>query len=390
MISPDNETLNKYILLGLLLGGGTALATTVARTRKLNKKLREYENPMPASGKDTLVVPVAPKTAMDKSAEVSDMYKATALGGAGILSYFVLSSIYRRIEDNRMKKLEQDAYNRAVNKLVNPEKRASVGWFLDNLDSIRNVSALVALLGAAAWTKKHLDRENVDSEKLKSNVPDSILFRPKSELTSIKKQAVDIKSPLGGVSANDPNYKDLVDIRRTLNENPGAAHALTENIVDAAGYGKWNRLPQKIPFFGKRWLKDFTLQDIPIVGGLMRGAAMKGIGLGGSYRAGWDPNSAVNSYGPPKQLPKGVKPEDSTEFGLSLVRKKILNSKGVRDAMINSVADKKKLGRFKRWYLKNHPDRLLNEIGLGQSAAKFVYPTKSASVKNSVANSYFV
>jgi hypothetical protein len=393
--SIDNETLRKYILAGLLLGGGTAFATTLARTRKLNKKLQDYENLEPRSDEHTIVVPVSGnKLAMDKSAEVSDVYKVTALAGAGVLSYAALSALYRRIEDNRMKEVENAAYNKAVSKLVgeNSEKTAQASWALSNIDQIRNVAALLALIGSAAWMKKKLDRENVDSEKLKPVKSDTILFQDAQAGDS--KQASAFTNPVTGTDLGEeqtfsnklrkflgktpesvldgPAQDSVLKIRRILNENPEAAKALTSNVLDASGHGKWN-----------------LLQNVPIAGNLLRNYTLKQLGLGSSYRAGWDPQSEENSFRPPKKLAPGMKEEDLVNQGVSQVRQEILNNKKLRDHMVKLVADKGGLSGWTQAYLRHRPGVLLDRMGITVAPATYVRPEKTASVKNSVANSYF-
>lgn len=394
-LSKDNDTLRKYILAGLLLGGGTAIATTFARTRKLNKKLHDYESSEPKSNEHTLVIPIShDKSAMDKSAEVSDVYKATAVAGAGVLSYAVLSAIYRRIEDNRVKEVERAVHDNVVSKLTHgaAEKTAQAGWALDNLDSIRNVAVLLTLLGSAAWMKKKLDRENVDSEKLKPVSSDAILF--KNVADSADKRASSFTNPVTDVDDSEeqtfsnklrrlfsktpektldgPAQDSVLKIRRILNENPEAAKAFTSNIIDASGHGRWN-----------------FLQNVPVAGHILRNYTLKRIGLGSSYRAGWDPNSEENSFGPPKKLPPGMTEEDRVNQGISQVRSEILHNKKLRDHMIKIVGDKKNLSGMTRAYLRHNPGVLLDRMGITVAPATYVRPEKSASVKNSIANSYF-
>lgn len=171
---PDNEVLKKYIMLGLLLGGGAAIAPTVVRTSRLNKKLKDSMSPEPKRDEHTLLV-------TQKAASVPAAYKYTALLGSGLVSYAALTALFNKLEDNRMKKVEEEARERAIDKIVKGAsvKKAQLGTFLENLYPARDVAALALLLGTLALTKKRLDAQNVDSSKLTSISPSKVVFKTK-------------------------------------------------------------------------------------------------------------------------------------------------------------------------------------------------------------------
>jgi len=409
MSEPSNkELLYRYLLGGLLLGSGTALASALVRTHKLNKKLKSFTDPELKRNEDTMVVPVSDmKTAQD----MSGVYKYTALGSAGILSYLALAGLLRKIEDNRMKKLESEAFQRVTNKLVNPnaEKQAQASTvynFLKNTPALRNVAAALVFLGTAAYIKKRLDRENVDSEKMKLPGGADILFEPganyikkpvsgKGQETKkgsagdvspgLKSKYPNLQSPVTGIPLGNRSYGAVTALRRLFHENPDAGNAFAGGLMDAAGYGKM------------KWI-----QKIPLLGQFANNLAYRGIGLGSSYRAGWDPLSEENSFGRPRSVPKDIitKPgdreqtkKDLADYGMARARGLILKNKNVQQHMADMVAKQKKLGWLSSWWLKNHvsSEDLLDKLNLKAPAAKLVLPdqSKAASCKNPVSGSYF-
>lgn len=176
----DHDILKRYLTAGLLTGGGVATLAAILRTHKLNKKLKESEDPEPKRDEDTVVVSLpARKTASLNKSAINKTYEITALVGAGLLSYQAATALYQKLEDNRMKKLEEEARQRAVESILNSGsiKRATEeeGW-ITNLLAGKNIATVLAFLGSAAWMKRHLDNKNVDSSKLHPIKPYKIRF----------------------------------------------------------------------------------------------------------------------------------------------------------------------------------------------------------------------
>jgi len=382
----DSDALRKTILAGLLLGGATAVTASGIRTARLNKKLDDASDSTVKHDKDTVVVTV-PKQKLKgigKAASVPEVYKLTALAGAGVISYAALTALYRKLEDNRMKEVESKAYNKVINQLVaknaKSEKSAQfLSTAIDNIDPARNVLALLALIGAAAWTKKRLDRGNVDSDKLKIVRPEKILFEaPESKKASsdAEKDASSSSNEknrpaVTGKGVNDATRDSITTIRRILHDNPEAEELMSRNMLESSGWGKLN-----------------LLQNVPLVGKLMRMIMLRQLGLGTFYSPGWDKKRNEGLFRR-KKLPNGINPNERAEQDLGRVRREILNNKSLRESIINMVADKKKLNGFARAYLRHNPDKLLDRMGISPMAARAATPYNDTDSKNSIAKSYF-
>ena len=188
----DSELFRKYLQLGLALGGGSATIAMLLRTHALNKKLKKSISPDLERDDETVVVSVPrgkiEKLSSEKTANVPVPYTLAALGASGALSYAAFNALYKKLEDNRMKKLEEEARERAVRNIVGlnqKQSQADLGkaWdsVIDNVLAARNVLAVLAFLGSAAWMKRHLDNKYVDSSRLKPIKPYKIRFEAKEE-----------------------------------------------------------------------------------------------------------------------------------------------------------------------------------------------------------------
>jgi len=183
----DSELFKKYLQLGALLGGGSAAIAAILRTRALNKKLKKSVDPEIDRDDETVVVSLPrgklEKDSSEKKASIPLAYGLASIAGSGVLTYAAFNALYKKLEDNRMKKLEEEARERAVRNVVGlATKKAGVNdgvW--DNALATRDVIALLALLGSAAWMKRHLDNKNVDSSRLKPVKPYKIRFEARDE-----------------------------------------------------------------------------------------------------------------------------------------------------------------------------------------------------------------
>lgn len=360
----DIESVKKYILMGLLLGGGAASAVTANRTRRLNKKLDEYDSMSPR-GENTVVVSV-PKSRLSgigKEASVPDPYKFALLAGSGILSYAAMTALYRRIEDNRMKALEEQAYNDAVKSLVDRDdsvKTAQASWLLENAKPARNVMSLIAFLLAAGAVKRHFDKQNVDSQNLKPAPSGNILFRGVDTDEDPEKNAAfggdAHKSPVTGISdLSDRDAATVTSIRRILESTPGAKDLVASSALSAGGHNVLAKMT-----------------GIPVLGSMLQNETLRRLGLGSSYRKGWDFNSADDVPASPwAKLPFGK--DEMAALGASSVYNELKSNRKYRKKLVRDLVDKSNLNPVAALYAKAHPDLVLSRVGIRPMKAKAIY-----------------
>jgi len=175
----DSREMARWVVNGTLAGASVASMLTLARWIKLNRELKKYDK---VKEKDTLVVDV-PQSRIDKQA--SNTVPELVTGGlvGGISSYMALTWLANKIENMRMKKIEERERQKVLARLLpaeDGEKRA----FLENLFPIpanlvksKHLWMLLAALGAAYGTKKKMDAKARESDDIKAVVPDKIVFR---------------------------------------------------------------------------------------------------------------------------------------------------------------------------------------------------------------------
>lgn len=183
-------------------------------------------------------------------------------------------------------------------------------------------------------------------------------------------------SSMPALLGSDPapgTRESVTNIRRILNENPEAAQALTSNALNVAGWGKLN-----------------MLQGVPVAGDILRSLTFYRLGLGAGYRPGHDPGAAENATSPVYRQPGFAKNEQAA-YGLSQIRREILANSYLKNKMVDDLAHKGKLNVLKRWYLKRHPEKALEALGIRPMAGRVVFDDDDVMRSNNVvASEYFV
>lgn len=179
-VHPDSKELARWIVNGMLAGGSIASVLTLARWIRLHRELKKYDKPTTAPGsKDSLVVDI-PNQPVKQAFNTGPELAAGAIGG-GVAAYMAATWLANKIENMRMKKLEEKARREAVEAIVSKgasEKKA--GAVSDFLRS-QNLWAALAFLAAAHATRKRLDAKARQSDDIKTIAPDKVVFRQVEE-----------------------------------------------------------------------------------------------------------------------------------------------------------------------------------------------------------------
>lgn len=179
----DSREMARWVVNGALAGASVASMITLARWIKLNRELKKYDTVKDVGTKDTLVVNVPPeRLGKQASNTIPELVSGGLVGGIG--SYMALTWLANKIENMRMKKIEEQARQDVLNELLrkeSSEKRAFIDKLLPlpvELLRSKHLWMLLAALGVAYGTKKKMDVKARQSDDIKPIVPDKIVFRP--------------------------------------------------------------------------------------------------------------------------------------------------------------------------------------------------------------------
>ena len=174
-VHKDSKELARWAVNGMLAGGSIASVLTLARWIRLHRELKKYDKPTTSPGsKDSLVVDI-PNQPVKQAFNTGPELAAASIGG-GVASYMAMTWLANKIENMRMKKLEEKARREAVEALVSKgasEKKAGI----DDIPRSQKLWAVLAFLAAAHATRKRLDAKARQSDDIKAIVPDKVVFR---------------------------------------------------------------------------------------------------------------------------------------------------------------------------------------------------------------------